>query len=150
MKLIATVGVVLLVAGCGGDDKRSSEAPPAPTKTAQPSAAKKAGGRVVQLREQNDSGESGTATIFGWPKKAEIVVELDGAPSTAQPAHIHLGSCETLDVPRWKINDVVDGKSHTDLGQLNRGPGEEDAEYAINVHESYDDIDTYVACGDIP
>jgi hypothetical protein len=150
MKLIAAVAVALLAAGCGGDEKRSSEPPPASTRTAEPSTPTKTGGVVVQLREQNGSGESGTATIVGWPKKAEIFVELNGAPSTAQPAHIHIGSCDRLDVPRYKINDVVDGKSYTDLGRLDRLPGDEDVEYAINVHESYDEIDTYVACGDLP
>jgi hypothetical protein len=144
-------GFVFLMAGCGGEENRSSGPSPGSTgtTTAEPSATTKKGAVVVQLREQNGSGESGTATLVGWPKKADILVELDSAPSTAQPAHIHTGSCDDLGDPRYKLADVVAGKS-VSVFKVETLPGEEGVTYAINVHKSYDEIDTYVACGDIP
>ena len=125
----------MLSAGCGGDERDSA----APT-TPDPNG--------IVLREQNDSGESGTATVTGLPKRAHVVITLTGASSTPQPAHIHVGTCEQLGPPVYKLTDVVDGESETKLESAELLDLAED--YAINVHESYDDVDTFVACGELP
>jgi hypothetical protein len=104
---------------------------------------------TVKLSEQNKSGETGTATITPQGNKTEIVLQLDGAPAgTAQPAHIHNGSCAKLDPkPRIPLQNVTDGKSTTMLDmpmkKVLSGGG------AINVHKSTEDLKTYVACGDL-
>lgn len=128
VRAVATVTALALLAGCGGEETSSVEPPPG----------------AITLAEQGDSGESGFATMTG----SLVVIELEGAPSTPQPAHIHAGTCAELGVPIYKLTDVTDGMSRTELDNVDLiEPG---GSYAINVHESYDEIDTYVACGDLP
>jgi hypothetical protein len=104
---------------------------------------------TVKLSQQNKSGESGTATITPQGNKTQVVLQLSGAPAgTAQPAHIHAGSCSKLDPkPKIPLQNVTDGKSTTMLDM----PMEQvvGSGGAINVHKSAEDLKTYVACGDL-
>ena len=101
---------------------------------------------TVQLGEQNKSGEAGTATITPNGNKTQVVLQLKGAPAAAQPAHIHDGTCASLDPkPRIPLQNVTDGKSTTTLDM----PMSAVMKGAINVHKSMSDIKTYVACGDL-
>src|SRR5437660_9588218 len=102
----------------------------------------------VKLNAQNKSGESGTAKLTPQgADKTRVEISLKGGPKgTAQPAHIHQGSCAKLDPkPKYGLENVVDGKSSTVVPQgIDSVRG-----MAINVHKSADDLKTYVACGDI-
>lgn len=101
---------------------------------------------TVQLGEQNNSGETGTATITPQGSKTQVVLQIKGAPVEAQPAHVHDGTCASLDPkPRIPLQNVVNGKSTTTLDM----PMSEVTKGAINVHKSASDIKTYVACGDL-
>jgi hypothetical protein len=130
---------VLLAAGCGsngtsaGGDSSSDEI-------------------KVTLAEQNGSGESGTATLTADGDKTKVVLALQDRSATAaarpQPAHIHKGSCADLDeVPAYGLSDVKGGTSMSivdaKLADLRTGA------FAINVHESVEQISRYVACGDL-
>ncbi len=104
---------------------------------------------TVNLSSQNASGESGTVTLTPQGDKTQVAIKLTGAPAgTQQPAHIHDGSCASLDPkPRVPLQNVVDGKSTTTLDMkladiMSKGG-------AINVHKSTADVKTYVACGDM-
>ena len=103
---------------------------------------------TVNLSPQNASGEKGTVTLTPQGDKTQVVIELSGAPSAAQPAHIHDGSCASLDPkPRVPLQNVVSGNSTTTLDMklddiMSKGG-------AINVHKSAADVKTYVACGDL-
>lgn len=107
------------------------------------------GGAEVALQEQNGSGESGTGTLsLNDDGSLHVSLQLSGAPAESQPAHIHKGTCANLDpAPAFPLTNVVNGSSETDvqvsLDDLAAGP------YAINVHKSEAEADTYVACGDI-
>jgi hypothetical protein len=73
---------------------------------------------------------------------------LLGAPSTAEPAHIHMGTCAHLNpAPKYPLTSVVDGISETTvnatIAQLTAG------NLAVNVHKSAADLKDYVACGDL-
>ena len=105
------------------------------------------GGPVTaQLGEQNKSGETGTATLTPQGTKTQVVLLMKGAPAEAQPAHIHDGTCASLDPkPRIPLQNVVNGKSTTMLDM----PLAEVKKGAINVHKSASDLKTYVACGDL-
>ena len=115
-------------------------------------AQDKAAGKpvTITIMQQNQSGESGTATLTpleGNKTKVEISLE-SGPKDVAQPAHIHDGGCASLDPkPKHGLENVVNGKSTTvvpaSLQEL------ADAKTAINVHKSTEDVKTYVACGDI-
>ena len=101
---------------------------------------------TVQLKEQNKSGETGTATITPQGGKTQVVLQIKGASAQAQPAHIHDGTCASLDPkPRIPLQNVVNGKSTTTLEM----PMAEVTKGAINVHKSASDIKTYVACADL-
>ncbi len=104
---------------------------------------------TVALGGQNNSGETGTATIEAvGPNDIKVTISLTPAMGAPEPAHIHKGTCANLDpTPAYPLNDVVNGKSETtlmiSLDDLATG------QYAINVHKSAQEIGTYVACGDI-
>ena len=104
---------------------------------------------TIDLGAQNNSGETGTATLTPAGHKTKVVIELSNAPAgVVQPAHIHKGTCADLDkAPKWKLEPVKDGKSTTmvpvSLKTILKN------KTAINVHKSPTEIQVYVACGDI-
>lgn len=103
----------------------------------------------VKLGAQNDSGQSGSATLIPEGNQTKVVIELSNAPAgTAQPAHIHLGSCDKLNkAPKWPLEAVKDGRSVTMLPVALDTILAERA--AINVHKSAAEVQVYVACGNI-
>ena len=107
---------------------------------------------TVTLNEQNGSGEHGTATITGMgTNDIKVTLHLMGggaAMSVPQPAHIHKGTCATLDPkPAYPLNNAVNGTSETEVMTSMAELGKES--YAINVHKSAAEASVYVACGDI-
>ena len=111
-------------------------------------AADNSGGRVFALIAQNGSGQHGTVALKPRGAKTVIEIHLLGAASSAEPAHIHMGSCSKLNpVPKYPLTSVVDGISETTVNQpisvLTAGG------LAVNVHKSASDLKTYVACGDL-
>jgi hypothetical protein len=135
------VGLVLVLAtGCGSGSKSSG------------GNSSGSGTVTVNLGEQNGSGESGTARLTAEGSKTKVVLDLRNPSammaSETQPAHIHKGSCAKLDpTPLYALADVKDGKSistvDVKLDDLRNGA------FAINVHKSAQEIQSYVACGDI-
>ncbi len=104
--------------------------------------------------EENNSGQSGTATLTLSADGSSITVEinLSNGSDEPQPAHIHAGSCANLDpTPAFPLNNVVNGYSITVVTDMSStGMGTATAgSYAINVHKSKAEADVYVACGDI-
>jgi Cu/Zn superoxide dismutase len=135
MKTFRLVPVALAFAAC------SLLAPLAPTAAATSSL-------TVDLGAQNGSGETGTAALTQKPEGVEVVITLANAPATAQPAHIHTGTCAQLGGVQYPLTSVTGGNSTTvikgvTIDQLLTSP------MAINVHKSTTDLATYVACGDI-
>ncbi len=104
---------------------------------------------TVKMLAQNGSGETGTATLTQVTGGVQVVVNLTGAPSGAQPTHIHPGTCDKLDpAPKYPLSNTVNGTGTSTvkdvtLADLLKGT------YAINVHKSTTDLATYVACGNI-
>ena len=125
--------VTVLATGCGSENNAG------------------AGGEVtVQLGEQNGSGESGTATLTEDGDQTKVTIELQTPSATMgsvpQPAHIHKGSCSNLDpVPAYGLTDVKDGESTSTVDAVLDDL--RDGAFAINVHKSAAEIQTYVACG---
>jgi Cu/Zn superoxide dismutase len=102
----------------------------------------------VTLDAQNGSGETGTATLTQVGSDVQVVIALKGAPTTAQPAHIHNGVCSDLGGVVHPLSNVVNGSSTTTVkGVTIDGLLKQTS--AINVHESADNISKYVACGNI-
>ena len=105
---------------------------------------------TAKLSPQNNSGESGTATLTkAGDKQTKVVLDVKGGPSGAsQPVHIHKGTCDKLDPkPAYPLSPLVNGKSETtvnaSLDSLEKGG------YAINGHKSAQEVSTYVVCGNL-
>lgn len=103
---------------------------------------------TVNLKQQNGSGESGSATLTQVGGDVQVVVALDGAPATAQPMHIHTGTCSNIGGVVYPLTSVTGGKSTTTvkgvtIAALLAKP------MAINVHQSAAELQKYVACGNI-
>ena len=109
-----------------------------------------AGPVTVKLAPQNNSGESGTATLTEEGGKTKVAVSVTGQPAgVAQPMHIHKGTCDKLDPkPTYGLPSLINGKSEAtvdvSLADLQKGG------YAINGHKAAQAVSTYVYCGAIP
>lgn len=104
---------------------------------------------VIDLMSQNDSGETGTATLIETDTGTIVRIETTGAPaSVPQPAHIHTGTCPDVGPVAYPLTNVVDGLSETTLdvpiSQL-----ESELPLGINIHRSAEEASVYTACGDL-
>ena len=154
ISVFALVAFVLALAGCGGGDngggdgEGAGETGGAETQTPEEGAG---GDRNVTatLDDLNDSGQTGTATLSSVGEdRTRVVVQVSNAPEEAQPAHIHKGTCDELDPsPAFPLESLENGRSNTvveaSLDDLQA------TAYAINVHKSEAEANTYVACGDL-
>jgi CHRD domain len=142
--------------GCGGDGETAGEAVSTlagGVSSAAETALQEAPESItVDLEEENESGQSGTATLTpNTDGTLDVTIELSQVGDTPQPAHIHEGTCPDVGDVAAALNDVVDGSSTTEnvtvsLDDLLRtdSPG-----YAVNVHKSAAESDVYLACGDV-
>lgn len=102
----------------------------------------------MHLVAQNNSGETGTATLYDGAKGLIVKLRMSGS-EVDQPAHIHKGTCDKLDPkPTYPLKTVHDGVSETTIegvtiAQLEKSP------YAINVHKSTKELPVYVSCGNL-
>jgi hypothetical protein len=156
LPIVSLVCAALAVAACGGSDTSAdevqatvTEAVASVTGNAGSVAEDLSNGVDVALQEQNGSGQSGTATLtVNNDGSLHVSIQLSGGSAQPQPAHIHEGSCADLNPqPAFPLTNVVDGSSETDV-QVSLDDLALDS-YAINVHKSEAEADTYVACGDI-
>jgi hypothetical protein len=104
----------------------------------------------VPLDDVDESGITGGSSIRGVDDGVEITVYITaGDEGGVHPVHIHDGTCDDLGDVAWPLEDIEDGESVTmledvTLGDLMTG------EYAINAHQSEDEMDVNVMCGNIP
>lgn len=140
--LLVLAALMFGLTACGGDDDGATDT----------GAAAESGGDgavTVDLGEQNGSGQTGTATLTPMGDgKVRVTIELSNPPADPQPAHIHKGTCAELDpTPAFPLESVQGGASDTEVEvSLEDLQG---AAYAVNVHKSETEAQTYVACGNI-
>lgn len=104
---------------------------------------------TITLHAQNDSGETGAATLQQQGDDLLVYVRVVNPVAPAQPAHIHEGTCAKLNpIPKYPLSPIKDGRSTTRIRNLQLASLLA-APFAINVHKSPNDIATYVACGNI-
>ncbi len=104
--------------------------------------------REVVLREQNDSGVSGKATLTdNGDGTSTLRVQLTGDTKGAHhPAHLHEGTCKgTIPTIRYPIENVVNGRSTTKIKE----PFDQlmTERLYINVHPSHDKLWPVIVCG---
>ncbi|MBD5656454.1 MAG: hypothetical protein IAI50_14910 [Candidatus Eremiobacteraeota bacterium] len=108
-------------------------------------------GTKLGMAQQNNSGQTGTVTLFRrGPKATLVVVRLASeARGRQEPAHIHRGrACDSIDPkPAFGLAPVVNGVSRT----LVQAPEAKllSGNYVVNVHASTTNIDHYVSCGEL-
>ena len=134
-------------------EPQPAPAAPEPT-TAAPEPASPVGGAAgesitVDLGPGRDASQPGTAVLTEQGDQTMVTIDIaPGAAGVPQPVHIHAGTCDTLGAVEFPLTNIVDGKSTTmvdaRLSDLMTGG------FAINAHMSQAEINTYVACGNIP
>jgi hypothetical protein len=115
------------------------------------SAASAARPMQFPIADQNGSGEHGTATVLDGSRGLIVKLRLaGGADGVDQPAHIHTGTCSTLDPkPKYALKPLHEGQSETTIEGLSLA-GLQKGGYVINVHKSAKEATVYVSCGNIP
>lgn len=104
---------------------------------------------IVNLSEQNESSESGTATLVEVDGKVKVTLKMTGAtPGVAQPAHIHVGACPEVGAVKYPLTSPVDGMSETVL-DVTLATLKSELPLGINVHKSAAEAKVYVSCGDL-
>lgn len=104
---------------------------------------------TIDMKEVDGSGQVGSADITTDGDQVIVSIEIDaGEEGVPQPAHIHEGTCQDLGDVAYPLDDVEDGVSESTADvSMSELLAEE---YAINVHLSEDEADTYVSCGNLP
>lgn len=102
---------------------------------------------TLPLNELSGSGLSGEAILTETADGTNVSLMVDG-PAGDNPVHVHFGTCDNLgEVAAALTNIDANGESKTVIPlTIDELTGEQ---YAINAHESAENIANYVACGDI-
>lgn len=120
-----------------------------PKSTPTPTIAGTENEMTVKLAAENNSGESGTATLKEENGKTTVTLDLTGYTKDAsQPAHIHTGVCPGVGAVKYPLTNVVNGQSVTVL-PATLSKLKEELPLAINVHKSKTEITVYTSCGDL-
>lgn len=125
---VALAGAAVAVAaGCGGESSVS-----------------------LQLREQGGSGQSGTATLSSQGSKTIVAIELATPAPRPQPSHIRRGTCKEPSLePAFGLSNVEHRKSETTIDASLEELSSE-GNYHVDVSKSVAEIESVVACGEIP
>ena len=104
---------------------------------------------AVSLSQQNDSGETGIATLVEANGQVVVTLAMQGFPEeTPQPAHIHVGACPNVGTVKYPLTNVVNGKSVTALS-VTLAQLKSEVPLGINVHKSAAESGVYTACADL-
>src|SRR3989338_439841 len=104
---------------------------------------------TINLSEQNNSSETGTATLVEENGQVVVTLNLTGfAENVSQPAHIHLGVCPDVGAVKYPLTNVLDGVSVTTL-DVTLAQLENELPLGINIHKSAEEASVYVSCGDV-
>ncbi len=146
-KTLMYVGVAVLV--LVGIWYFVSNKPTPPSQTMTEATSAPSSEVVVNLAIQNNSTESGTATLKEEGGKVKVTLKLTGAPAgVTQPAHIHVGKCPDVGAVKYPLTSPVDGMSETTL-DVTLAQLKSELPLGINVHKSAAEAKVYISCGDI-
>ena len=104
---------------------------------------------TIALVEQNDSGQSGWASLTARGSQTEVVLSIGAGAVESELVHIHSGACgnDTLGGVVHGLTNIAGGASATTvdalLADLRTG------DFAINSHQ-LGDPGVYTTCGNIP
>ena len=115
-------------------------------------------GVTADLEELNNSGITGRVTIDQGgveEDQTRVLLELEGAEQGGEyPAMIHEGTCEDFGEVVYELEAVTfneNAGAFVSVTVLDDTPDEVLSEQrAVVVHRSPEELDEYVACGDLP
>ncbi|HVL22570.1 MAG TPA: hypothetical protein VM450_00710, partial [Thermomicrobiales bacterium] len=144
----AAIALLLALSSLASVAVQAQESTPAPSPSPAVTPAPDARRLELALQELNDSGISGTVTLYD--AGARTIVEVN-ARDTGQnhPSHIHAGRCDDLTPePAYTLANVhADGKATSvidvSLDDLLAG------EYAFDMHLAPNELGTLIACANI-
>ena len=150
LRIVLVLGLIGLAAGlvvaCGEADNTG----PRVTATFTPTpATPEADSVTIALNEQNDSGQSGTATLTVRDDKTQVILNISAGDLETELVHIHDGPCDDLSGVVHPLTSFVDGSGASStlvdasLASLRSGG------FAVNSHQA-GNPGTYTTCGDIP
>jgi hypothetical protein len=156
--LVLAVAMLLLAAGCGGDDGTTAETASPPETQAAPPAAEPV---EVKLEPVGDAGQSGTVTLMPSDRtNVDVVMEIS-EPKTGQQAHIHDVTCaqyaaiddfdKQLATVRESLKEVEGPRTASTMAIFDQDglAARTTGEFSINVHKVAYPYEA-TACGDIP
>jgi hypothetical protein len=122
--------------------------PATTTDSTTPPADSSSLAEIFTLDAQNGSGQSGTVALEQVGNQVQVTISLTNPRSTAEPAHIHTGSCPSPGGVVFPLTDVVEGGSVT---LINTTIAELIAQVplAVNIHKSAAESSVYFACGNL-
>lgn len=103
---------------------------------------------TIDFTELNDSGVTGSATLFAAGNTTIVEIDLDGTGED-HPAHIHAGTCDDIQPePEFNLQNVGEAGTSTSTVDL---PLAEliDGDYVIDLHLAANQLGTLIVCGDI-
>ena len=106
---------------------------------------------VLDLLEQHDSGQSGTATLTEINGNTHVLLSLSAGTLQSGIVHIHTGQCgdDLLGGVVHVLTDFVGGSGASNTTVVATLASLEDGDHAINAHE-LDNAGIYTACTNIP
>jgi hypothetical protein len=103
----------------------------------------------IWLEAPTGDFQTGWATLFEENGNLKVDITVTPPEAVAQPAHIHLGTCDNLGVVVHSLENIIGGHSLTDIPDSSI----EDVAtggMAINLHLSFSNFALFTACGEIP
>ena len=146
--LLRAAALALLLAFSSIAVVGAQESTPDATPSASPTPSPAMPRLELELGELNDSGITGTVTLYDAGDQTIVEFDVEGAGGD-HPAHIHEGVCGDLNPePAYPLENVdKNGESTTVLDVPIGDLLAED--YAVDMHLAPDELGTLIACADI-
>lgn len=126
----------------------AQESTPDATPAAEPTPSPTMPRLELDLAEMNDSGISGTVTLYDAGDQTIVEFDVEGAGGD-HPAHIHEGVCGALNPEPAYSLDNVDKKGESTTVVDVKLDDLLDEDYAVDMHLSPNELGTLIACVDI-
>jgi len=103
---------------------------------------------TVEFEELNDSGVSGSATLFEAGDQTIVELELEDTGEN-HPAHIHLGTCDDIEPEAaFNLDNVTEEGASTTLVDVSLSELL-DGDYLIDLHLSPNELGILIVCAEI-